>query len=127
MVQAMAQSSYSSDLIWEEGKYLNSASYKDKEDVLRWTKSFGNRAPVVYEEIRIVDKNYLICEYDPCSGVYCPHILIFRHEDDGWRLFLHTRATLKGKIEFQHPINTDLLIFATKHQVLDTLHVDVLK
>jgi hypothetical protein len=115
-IKANSQELWTKELIWTKNDSIKETDLNDTSQIIsRVTK--GNKYQYAsYESFDIKIKEYaiFILIEDPCSGIYCPIINVFKEENGHWKLLAWAHANLAGRIKIEVDTLQEKLIFTTK-------------
>ena len=86
-------------------------SFKNKNQITEWGKSFEKFAFVQLREFCINNSYILVLIVDCCSGLSCPYIYVFKGKGDIWELQTTSQAKLTGILTVKIDNDHEKIIF----------------
>ena len=127
-MRSNSQEFFTKELKWIPKDFIKVTSLKDTTQIIGWGSSMGSPfSSYKTKDIWIGENEFFILMVDPCSGIYCPSIAVFRKEDDHWILLAWTHANLLERIKIEADSIQEKILFKTKSGIIGELLVGIQK
>jgi hypothetical protein len=128
-IKSNSQEFWTKELIWTKNDSIKEIILNDTSQIISWcTKEMQSQyASYKSMQIKIKENTIFIFFVDPCSGIFCPIINVFKKENSHWKLLAWTHANLAEIIQIEVDTLQEKLIFKTKSGKIGELTVGAQK